>query len=89
MGMLIALQTLPFALFSLLAGVWLDRRSKHPVLLWSEFLFGCVLAVIPVCYWLGLLSMHVLYAVGWLSDGCRFRGRRQRGTGIRGATGWS
>ncbi|WP_230411378.1 MFS transporter [Collimonas humicola] len=66
MGTLIALQTLPFALFSLPAGVWLDRRSKYPVLLWSEFLFGCVLVMIPISYWLGLLSMHVLYTVGFL-----------------------
>ncbi|WP_442781749.1 MFS transporter [Collimonas fungivorans] len=66
MGILIALQTLPFALFSLPVGVWLDRRSKYPVLLWSEFLFGVVLAVIPISYWLGLLNMHVLYAVGFL-----------------------
>ncbi|MFD2273745.1 MFS transporter [Undibacterium arcticum] len=66
MGMLIALQMAPFALFALPSGVWLDRRSKFPVVLWTEFLFAFVLAIIPLAYWLGLLSMPLLYAVGFL-----------------------
>jgi MFS family permease len=65
MGTLIALQTLPFALFALPVGVWLDRRSKYPILLWAEFLFPIVLISIPLAYWLGLLSMHWLYAAAF------------------------
>jgi MFS family permease len=65
MGTLIALQTLPFALFALPVGVWLDRRSKYPILLWAEFLFPIVLISIPFAYWLGLLSMHWLYTAAF------------------------
>lgn len=66
MGMLIASQMAPFALFALPSGVWLDRRSKFPVVLWTEFLFAFVLAIIPLAYWLGYLTMPLLYAVGFL-----------------------
>jgi MFS family permease len=66
MGTLIALQTLPFALFSLPLGVWLDRRRKFPILLCSEFLFPFVLASIPIAYWLGVLSMPWLYTTSFI-----------------------
>ena len=65
MGTLVALQTVPFALFSLPAGVWLDRRAKFPILFKFEFLFPLALGVIPVAYWLGHLNMLLLYTVSF------------------------
>ena len=66
MGMLVALQALPFALFGLPAGVLLDRRSKHPIMLLSESMSGLALASVAVAYWCGVLSMPWLYVVGFM-----------------------
>ena len=40
MGVMVALETIPFALFSLHAGVWIDRNRKLPILLASQILIG-------------------------------------------------
>lgn len=66
MGILVALQTLPFALFSLPVGVWLDRRAKFPILFCFEFLFPLALCMVPLAYWLGHLSMALLYCVSFV-----------------------
>ena len=66
MGTLVALQALPFALFGLPVGVWLDRSRKLPIMLYCEILFGMALASVAAAQWLGLLSMPWLYAVGFL-----------------------
>lgn len=65
MGLLVALQTLPFALFSLPVGVWLDRRAKFPILFRFESLFPIILILIPLAYWLDHLSMSLLYVVSF------------------------
>ncbi|MES2129666.1 MAG: MFS transporter [Pseudomonadota bacterium] len=66
MGTLSALQALPFALFALPAGVLFDRSRKLPILLSSEVMQGLVLASVSLAYWLGILSMPWLYAVGFV-----------------------
>jgi len=70
MGILGAWQALPFALLALPAGVWLDRSRKLPILLGSKILQGTALASIPLAWWLGLLTMHWLYAVGAIMGAC-------------------
>lgn len=65
MGTLVALQAVPFALFSLPVGVWLDRTSKLPVMLCSDTMSATALGSIAVAYWCGLLSMPWLYAVAF------------------------
>ena len=70
MGILIALGALPAALFSLPVGVWLDRRSKYPVLLWTKLIFCVLLALIPISYYLHSLTISVLYAEGFLVGIC-------------------
>lgn len=67
MGALVALEITPFALFSLPAGVWLDRRAKWPIMVWNEFLFPFVLVSIPIAWWFGWLSMTWLYAVAFMT----------------------
>src|SRR5258706_15855744 len=47
MGILIALETLPFALFSLHAGVLLDRVRKLPVVIASDVGRALALPAIP------------------------------------------
>ena len=65
MGILVALETLPFALVSLHAGVLLDRVRKLPVIITSDVSRGLALLSIPLCAWNGVLSIEVLYAVGF------------------------
>ena len=65
MGILVALETLPFALVSLHAGVLLDRVRKRPIVIATDISRGVALLSIPVCAWSGALSIEVLYAVGF------------------------
>jgi MFS family permease len=66
MGILVALETLPFALFSLHAGVLLDRVRKLPVVIVTDIGRGVALLAIPLTAWLGVLSIEILFAVGFL-----------------------
>ncbi len=66
MGLLAAANALPFAIFGLPVGVWLDRNKKFPIMLRCELMFGLALASIPVAYWLGMLSMPWMYAVNFI-----------------------
>jgi len=66
MGVLTALEAVPFALFGLFAGVLVDRAPKLPIIIWSDIARGAALLAVPLCAWLGVLSMGVLYAVGFL-----------------------
>ena len=66
MGVLTALESVPFALFGLFAGVLVDRAPKLPIIVWSDIGRAAALLLVPLCAWLGVLSMGVLYAVGFL-----------------------
>ncbi len=66
MGILVALETLPFALVSLHAGVLLDRVRKLPVIIVADIGRGVALLAIPVTAWFGVLSIEILFAVGFL-----------------------
>ncbi|MBI5720235.1 MAG: MFS transporter [Burkholderiales bacterium] len=66
MGLLTAVELLPFLLFSLPSGVWLDRVPKLPVYLWGELLVAMVAASVPLAWWLGWLTMGWLYFVGFV-----------------------
>ena len=66
MGILVALETLPFALVSLHAGVLLDRVRKLPVIIIADLGRGLALLAIPITAWLGSLSIEILFAVGFL-----------------------
>ena len=66
MGVLTALEAAPFALFGLFAGVMIDRAPKLPIIVLSDIARGVALLAVPIAAWLGVLSMGVLYAVGFL-----------------------
>ena len=66
MGMLVALEALPFSLFSLHAGVLIDRVRKLPIMLICEAVICLALLAIPVASWLGVLTMPLMYAVGFI-----------------------
>jgi hypothetical protein len=66
MGVLVALETLPFALVSLHAGVLIDRVRKLPVLIACGAGRGIALLSIPIAAWTGVLTVHQLFVVGFV-----------------------
>ena len=66
MGLLTAMEALPFPLFGLFAGVFIDRVRKLPIIIWADLGRGLALVSVPACAWAGWLSMPVLYAAGFL-----------------------
>lgn len=66
MGWLTTMELLPFVLFSLPAGVWLDRVRKLPVYVAGEFSLAVAVLTIPLAWALGWLSIAWLYVVGFL-----------------------
>ena len=65
MGLLTAMEILPFVLFSLPSGVWLDRVRKLPVYVVGELTLSVVVASVPFAWWMGWLSMTWLYVCGF------------------------
>jgi MFS family permease len=65
MGWLTAMETVPFGLFALPAGVWLDRVRKLPVYVGGELLMAAVVGSVPLAWWQGWLSMPWLYVVAF------------------------
>jgi MFS family permease len=66
MGLLTAIELLPFLLLSLPSGVWLDRVRKLPVYVGGELLVAVGAISVPVAWALGWLSMEWLYVVGFI-----------------------
>src|SRR5215204_3637119 len=63
MGLLAAAGTAPFLLCSLLAGVWVDRRRRRPLLIGADLARAGLLLSIPFAAWKGILGMEQLYVV--------------------------
>ncbi len=56
-------QYLAIPLLSLVAGVLVDRWSLRRTLIWCDVIRCLVVAAIPVTWWLGVLSVPVVFAV--------------------------
>ncbi|MBT9599476.1 MAG: MFS transporter [Vitreoscilla sp.] len=65
MGLLTSMEIIPFVLFSLPAGVWLDRVRKLPVYVAGETVLAFAVASVPLAWALGWLTMTWMYAVGF------------------------
>lgn len=65
MGLLVALETLPFALVSLHAGVLIDRVRKRPIVVATTLARGIALLAIPFAAFTDWLSIELLYVVGF------------------------
>ena len=50
-------------LFGLLAGAWVDRLRRRPILIWSDLLRGLLLASIPLAFLMGALTLVQLLVV--------------------------
>jgi Na+/melibiose symporter-like transporter len=69
MGVLSALQMLPFLLISLPAGVWVDRLRRRPILITADVVRGLTLLAVPIAGITGHLSIPLLYAVSLIAGG--------------------
>lgn len=65
------LNFLPFILFALPAGVWVDRLRRRPILIGGDFARAALLATIPLAYALDALTLWHLYAVVFLIGLCQ------------------
>ena len=66
MGLLTAIELLPFLLLSLPSGVWLDRVRKLPVYVVGELTVAACALSVPLAWWMGWLSMPWLYVIGFV-----------------------
>ena len=66
MGVLVALETLPFALVSLHAGVLLDRVRKLPLIVVMDVGRGIALLAIPLAAAFHALTIEMLFGVAFL-----------------------
>jgi predicted MFS family arabinose efflux permease len=66
MGLLIGVEVMPFLLFSLPAGTWVDRLNVKKLLAACFGALVLVTMLVPSAFLLGWLSMPVLYVAGFL-----------------------
>jgi MFS family permease len=68
MGVLTAMVWLPHLLFSLGAGLYVDRRARRlPLMIAADLGRAALIATIPVAYWLDALTIEHLLAVAFLT----------------------
>ncbi|WP_309124059.1 MFS transporter [Arthrobacter sp.] len=58
---------LPWLLFGLPIGVWVDRWPRKPVIVWSLVVRVVSLATLPLGYWLGALTLAQLFLVAFIA----------------------
>jgi MFS family permease len=61
-----AIEFLPFVLFTLPAGVWVDRLRRRLLMIVADWGRALALGSIPVAYSLGWLTLAQLYVVGFI-----------------------
>ena len=61
---------LPFLLFALPAGVWVDRLRRKPILVLGDLGRALALGSIPLAYAFDALTIWQLYAVGFVVGVC-------------------
>ena len=67
---LVVIEFLPFILFAIPAGVWVDRMMRKPILVVGDLGRAALLASIPLAYAFDALTLGHLYVVGFLVGVC-------------------
>jgi len=60
----------PSLLFTLPAGVWVDRLRRKPILVLADVGRAVALLSVPIAHWAGVLTIWQLYVVGFLTGVC-------------------
>ena len=68
MGLLKAVESLPWLLFGLLAGVWVDRFRRKPVMIITDIGRALLLMVVPIAALAALLSKELLFFVAFATS---------------------
>jgi MFS family permease len=66
-GLLAVFDFLPFILFTLPAGAWVDRLRRRPVMIIGDVGRALMLLSIPIAYQLDVLTIYQLYVVGFVN----------------------
>lgn len=61
MGLLTAAESVPALLFALIAGVWVDRLQRRPILIVADLGRFFLLCLTPLIFLLGVLRIELLY----------------------------
>jgi len=67
---LTTVEFLPFIIFTLPAGVWVDRMRRRPILIAGDVVRALLLGSIPIAYVLDALTLGQLFVVGFLFGIC-------------------
>jgi MFS family permease len=68
LAVLVIVTSLGVLLVGLVAGAWVDRLRRRPLLIWDDFIRAALLLSIPVAYALGSLRIEQLYVVMFLES---------------------
>ncbi|MBA2381050.1 MAG: MFS transporter, partial [Chloroflexi bacterium] len=66
MGVLAATWYLPYLVFGLPAGVWIDRMRRQRILVGLDLTAAAVVLIVPVAAWAHMLRMELLYVVSFV-----------------------
>ena len=67
MGLLGVVRFLPWILFTLPAGVWIDRMRRRPILVGADVARAALLATIPIAFVGGWLTMAQVFVVAFIA----------------------
>lgn len=68
LGLATAADMLPYLLFGLVIGAWVDRVNRKRLMIAADLARALIIASIPLAYALGVLSVWWIYAVGFISS---------------------
>jgi MFS family permease len=66
-ALLATIEFLPFILFSLPAGAWVDRLRRRPILILGDLGRAAALASVPLAFVFDVLTIYQLYVVGFVA----------------------
>ena len=68
LGLAAAAQILPYLLFGLVIGAWVDRVDRKRLMIAADIARALVIATIPLLAWLDALSVWWVYGVGFVNS---------------------
>ncbi|HST87802.1 MAG TPA: MFS transporter [Ktedonobacterales bacterium] len=63
-----AVEFVPYLLFGLLIGAWVDRVNRKRLMILTDGLRALAIASIPAAYFLGILTVEWIYVVGFINS---------------------